>query len=471
MKNPGFWTVSCNKSSCIHIDGVNVDSWNSANGDGLDFDGSSCVTISNCKLRCGDDAISIKSYIADPCMNYAITNCVISSRWAAVRFGIDAMSEMGNIVIENCVFDDVADGLKIQSGMGSDMHDFCISNIVMERVHRPIFMTLSRSRLSMQNDSVRPRIGQIRGIVISNVRARMCSEGKALFQNLVAFSGTPERKIKDVFLRDVCIEYEGGGSGDEGLRYDVPEFIDYGEFYAEAIQLKGELPTCGFYLRHIEEMDMQNCRLVVRNADARPAIFAYDVDELVLGNFSVKGETEGLLRAIRCAHVRMWNCRDNSKPEDNPLASDAAALEAMRRFEEMSWACHLGFERMANRTDEAERLDTLEVLSDWARDGAVMTAKATIPASAKYVYLPFFYGDLTFAIDGNIIGQTVIPKVYRTRTMDAYPIPERYRGKQAELQIRWHEPDDIGGFDAKMPFGDDFVPSTVGLFADVEIRG
>ena len=158
LKDPGvfaFFAIAC---SHIRIDGVTVRSWNSLNGDGLDFDGSSDVVISNCNIIAGDDGISIKSFGGRPCHRYVVSGCLIQSRWAAMRLGIDALADMSEITISDCIFSGCSDGLKIQSGEGARFENMRFGNIVMKGVHRPVFMTLSRFRLSQLSASVRPTI-------------------------------------------------------------------------------------------------------------------------------------------------------------------------------------------------------------------------------------------------------------------------------------------------------------------------
>ena len=148
LYNPGFWAFAGVECDGIKLTGLNVDSWDTMCGDGLDFDGSKNVTISDCRIRSGDDAISIKSFSNTPNLYYVITNCIITARWAAIRLGPDVMSETAYITVNNCVFRDCADGLKLQSSGGADFHDIRFSDIIMDNVHRPVFVTLSRFRLS-----------------------------------------------------------------------------------------------------------------------------------------------------------------------------------------------------------------------------------------------------------------------------------------------------------------------------------
>jgi len=70
------------------FDGVRVRSRDTGNGDGLDFDGCERVRIANCDLDTGDDTIGLKSMIPDrPVQDFVITNCLLSSTWAAIRIG------------------------------------------------------------------------------------------------------------------------------------------------------------------------------------------------------------------------------------------------------------------------------------------------------------------------------------------------------------------------------------------------
>jgi hypothetical protein len=59
---------------------------------------------------------------------------------------------------------------------------------------------------------------------------------------------------------------------------DVPEQIQkYPEF-----TMFGELPSWGFYLRHIDGITLQNVQLKLAADDFRPAIVDEDVDGLLI---------------------------------------------------------------------------------------------------------------------------------------------------------------------------------------------
>ena len=95
--------------------------------------------------------------------------------------------------------------------------------------------------------------------------------------------GIPGNKIQDVLLQNVSILYPGRAT--KGMAYiplwrkgDVPEQIQkYPEF-----TMFGELPSWGFYLRHIDGITLQNVQLKLAADDFRPAIVDEDVDRLLI---------------------------------------------------------------------------------------------------------------------------------------------------------------------------------------------
>ena len=72
----------------------------------------------------------------------------------------------------------------------------------------------------------------------------------------------------------------GGGQEVRGL-LDVPE---HPEKYPEA-RMFGELPSHGFFVRHVEGLSMSNLQLRTENPDVRPAMVFHDVRELDLDGF------------------------------------------------------------------------------------------------------------------------------------------------------------------------------------------
>ena len=211
LHNPGWFTISCENNTNVTFDGIVINSRDCMNGDGIDFGGSKNVTISNCKINAGDDAIGLKTGPV-PCENFTITNCVISSNWAGIRIGPESSKDMLNITVSNCVFNDCSDGIKIQNFGGSHFEDFTFSNLNMVNVLRPFYFTYNPSHWW------RGKTGTFKRVLISNVIARMDDVGKRpnWFENKVIIHGLPDYLIEDVTISNMHVLAPGGGKADDG---------------------------------------------------------------------------------------------------------------------------------------------------------------------------------------------------------------------------------------------------------------
>ena len=91
--------------------------------------------------------------------------------------------------------------------------------------------------------------------------------------------------IENISFENIEIIYPGRAS--KGMAYiplwqleRVPEKIkDYPEY-----SMFGELPSWGFYIRHVKGITMKNIKLKLDNVDYRPAFVLDDVQEAVLEN-------------------------------------------------------------------------------------------------------------------------------------------------------------------------------------------
>ena len=86
-----FWSVHIQGCNRVKVDGIYIESNqdNGVNADGLDIDGASDVSISNCVIRTGDDALCLKSTKmsenSKPVRNVTITNCILTSSSASLK--------------------------------------------------------------------------------------------------------------------------------------------------------------------------------------------------------------------------------------------------------------------------------------------------------------------------------------------------------------------------------------------------
>lgn len=135
-----------------------------ANTDGLDIDTCKNVTVSDCIMDNGDDAIAIRCDSKhlynglDTCENITISNCVFSSSSSVFRIGV-GVGVIRNVHISNIVIPRAGVGFTISTQYWPDCHvcleDMFIHDIITDNTGIPfeIFATLDCSikNLSLHN--------------------------------------------------------------------------------------------------------------------------------------------------------------------------------------------------------------------------------------------------------------------------------------------------------------------------------
>ncbi len=128
------WTVAFLNSEDIKINGVSIhNNMSIPNSDGMDFYDSKNITISNCNIEAGDDAIAVISS-----NNLTATNCILHSRSSGIRVGYNVYNHnnSGNLLFNNITIYDSNRGIGIFQRQDGDMKNMIFSNIIINtRLH------------------------------------------------------------------------------------------------------------------------------------------------------------------------------------------------------------------------------------------------------------------------------------------------------------------------------------------------
>jgi polygalacturonase len=103
---------------------------------------------------------------------------------------------------------------------------------------------------------------------VSNV---VCSNCASNFGCII--SGIPGFEIRDVKLHDIYIQHRGGGTGAQAEVKPAENEAKYPE-----PNMLGEMPSQGFYLRHIKNIELRGIEVAAMNDDARPAFILQNVE-------------------------------------------------------------------------------------------------------------------------------------------------------------------------------------------------
>ena len=272
-----IWPLGCND---VNIDGITIrNPLDGPNTDGLDIDCCRRVSISNCNIAGGDDAIAIKSDGGKlgenrSCENIVVSNCTLSSPPAcAIRIGYE-----GDAPIRNCVFSNITmyssnHGIDVISILPDRAYPFTIfegtkvenlqfDNIVMQDVNQPIYMWLNNEKKNVKSSLY------MRGIRISNLMAKNAGDSY--------IRGSFENNIEDIFLSNIYISL-------------ITEVTKETVFYENVWSSKNPY---ALYVNNVTNLHIDNFFVDFSSAKGawKHAINCRDSRKIVLSKISTKSE-------------------------------------------------------------------------------------------------------------------------------------------------------------------------------------
>jgi hypothetical protein len=301
LQHSPSWCCNLEKIKEMRIHGVHLFNRANQNNDGFDLTLCEDVTISDCHIDCGDDAVALK----EGGVRIVVTNCIISTRWAAFRVGPEARGEYRDIAISNCVvYNTYGAGIKIQEVEGGIMENILFDNLVMNNVTGPISLRLG-GYLGWKNERKESLpIGVLRNIRFSNIRATVADNAYPLPHEVPAFpgekkscinvTGVPGYYVEGITFSNIHVTFPGGGDREDARR-EVPELRDhYPEYH-----MFGTLPGYGMYVRHTRDLRLENVTFDFASPEFRPALVCEDVKDLELVNFRAVGNAESELVRLK----------------------------------------------------------------------------------------------------------------------------------------------------------------------------
>jgi len=293
------WVLDFDRCVNMTIHKVTVDSDDYWNNDGMDIGDCRNVKITECYINSSDDGICLKSHHADA-MNDSIyiANCTVRSSASAIKFGTASHGGFKNVKIENIyIFDTFRSAIALESVDGGILENIEINDITANNTGNAIFIKLGHR-------NVDGKVGTLKNVKISNVvvqvpfgapdlKYEIRGPELAFFHNTfpASITGLPGHDVENVSLENVRIIYPGrANNGYAHLPVhrlnDVPENeSQYPEF-----SMFGELPSWGFYVRHVKGLSMKNIRVKVEEYDFRPAFVFDDVKNLEMKQIKVEDD-------------------------------------------------------------------------------------------------------------------------------------------------------------------------------------
>ena len=237
-KSP-FWCMLFADCDAVKVDGVRL--WNSMlapNADGIDIASCTNVSINNCDIRAGDDAIAIVGYnhhfeipgfrkLRHISENILVNNCNLQSYSSAIRIGFLDQNDVSNIQVSNCNITNSSRGIGIFLRDEGSLQNISFSNMYIEtKIHtgdwwgngEPIHISAVRGKENV-------KLGKIKNVRFNNI---ICKG-----ENGMLLYGSEESVIEDVSFDNVSFELTdsklndvAGGNVDlRGALYEKDQFF------------------------------------------------------------------------------------------------------------------------------------------------------------------------------------------------------------------------------------------------------
>lgn len=295
------WTSHYFQCKQVNIKNVHIVSRGVAHNDGMDIDGCQDVSIKDCDVESGDDALCFKTTSSTMgCKDIVVSGLRLKSGQGAIKIGTESMAAFQNISISQCyIYDTTNGGIKLLSVDGANISNIRISDITMVEVKTPILIRLG-ARLSVfrkDQDSQQP-IGTLENVIIKNVKAKAADNAQLMPPSGILITGIPGHNIKNLTLENIEINLAGGGSN-ENARQVVPEAIDK---YPEVKTFGPLVPAYGVWARHVDGLKLNNVKFTLSHNDLRPAFICDDGKNIELNSWTIP-ETTGAQAVIRLENV------------------------------------------------------------------------------------------------------------------------------------------------------------------------
>jgi hypothetical protein len=203
--------------------------------------------------------------------------------------------------MSNCtIYDTGGSGIALLMVDGAALDRVSISNVVMDNVAAPICIRLGNRARPMPGEEP-PGMGAMRNIVLSGVQARGAAP-------LGCFaSGIPDEYIENLTLRDIRIEFAGGGTLEEAKATAPQREAAY-----PGQRMFGALPAYGLFLRHVRNLTVDGLDLSYdrETGEERSALILDDVIDANLTKLRARPvEQMPTVRLINCQGVLLHGCR------------------------------------------------------------------------------------------------------------------------------------------------------------------
>ena len=435
LENSNYWSVYFDHCDGVQAKDVKIRSQVNYNNDGFDIE-SKNVVIESCEIDTDDDAICFKN--ADPdyvVENCEVKDCTVSSHCNFIKFGTASHGIFRNIDVHDCTLVAHGGGVRDWTKNGQDVPDrhWGISGIALEVVDGGGLERVKVRNIDVRGGVICPifiRLGErtlhpglrepfLRDVLVENVNYSAYAHSL----QPVFVSGVPGRRIRNVTIRNVAVNFKARGrAGDEAII--VPERE---KAYPEIHEFVPRFPCWGTFVRHAENVRFENfLARTVGGDDPRPmARTDCDTDNVVFANDDWQNPE---VNARNRLPARTYTV---------PLADEQAALTDGLEFESPYRLSLDGLWKISWSGDSAARVRGFEAPSfddsEWATVDVPSCVELRGFGTPGYVNTRYPHANRPpFILDVETLKGDYNPvSAYRRK----FTVPEAWRGRRIVLRF------------------------------------
>lgn len=282
LKKGAMWSLVSMESDQVLINNVNLQS-NNITHDGIDVVDGADITVQNCAVRSGDDAMCLKTGVRRGIDTMEIRDSFFggdgnSGGSNGIKFGTATYGGFYAIDIHDCYVKDVQyAAMAVESREGADVNQVAFRRVEFAEVGSAFFVYLAQQATTHPVGDV-PKLGSMNAVSFRDIVGWTTNWPNSPHQAALItghiYNGTTY-KITNLLFSNATVLFEGGRASVPG---NPPE-ANPGQ-YPES-NMFGDLPPWAYYLRHVNGVTFSGCTSTLVNSDVRQKLVTSDVTGLV----------------------------------------------------------------------------------------------------------------------------------------------------------------------------------------------
>jgi len=208
--NPAMHTIFITYSKNITVSGINVDTYDIHNADGINLCTSDTAYVFNSTFDTGDDNINFNAGVGEdgvkenyPDKNIRIFNCVCKRGHGGVAFGSFTAAWIQDVVVEDCIFDGTDRGIRFKTGLkqGGGAKNVLCRDIEIKNIIKDAIFFDSTYGCSYPSGGA----GQFKDITVKNV---ICTGARSYG---IYINGSPGAEHDNITLSNIAVDNANKG--------------------------------------------------------------------------------------------------------------------------------------------------------------------------------------------------------------------------------------------------------------------